>query len=231
MLCAMISLHFSVSAQDVIEIVDPYEMKASRSKEADTFYFTQNTNAILKKKLDTLRTYDVFLEEKLTPFGKAYMCNGNEVTKQKYLEFKRFWGASAACTPCLLYTYNDKNELKYVAYQYEECLCGSYKEYYTDGTLKVEGQFKQNTTGSWENLKSKNVCNVRDGIWIYYTETAVEEKRETYIDGKLKGTTFSPSQTSPVKQQAAKQIEDSTQTNEPKKNWFKKLKDKNTDEQ
>ena len=52
-----------VSAQDIIDIVDPYEMKVSRSKDADTFYFSQNATTALaaKQKLDTLRTYDVFL--------------------------------------------------------------------------------------------------------------------------------------------------------------------------
>ncbi|HOU47130.1 MAG TPA: hypothetical protein PLL99_04955, partial [Chitinophagales bacterium] len=61
-----------LSAQDIIDIVDPYEMKVSRSPQADTFYFTQKNNpnqTISSKKLDTLRTYDVYLEERLTPFG------------------------------------------------------------------------------------------------------------------------------------------------------------------
>ncbi|MBK9794122.1 MAG: hypothetical protein IPP60_13760 [Sphingobacteriales bacterium] len=134
-----------VLAQDIIDIVDPYEMKVSRSKDADTFYFSQNATTALaaKQKLDTLRTYDVFLEERPTPFGTAYMCNGNEVTKQKYFEYKKFWNASGACKPCLLYTYDDKNKLKYTAFQYEDCLCGSYVAYYQDGTKKVEGQFKR----------------------------------------------------------------------------------------
>ena len=72
-------------AQEEIDIVDPYQMKVSRSKEADTFYFTQNAPTAIKakQKLDTLRTYDVFLEERPTPFGTAYMCNGIEVTKKK----------------------------------------------------------------------------------------------------------------------------------------------------
>ena len=214
-------------AQEEIDIVDPYEMKVSRSKEADTFYFTQNASAVVKQKMDTLRTYDVFLEERLTPFGKAYMCNGIEVTKQKYLEYKRFWGASAACTPCTLYTYNDKNELKHVAYQYEECLCGSYKEYYADKTLKVEGQFKQNTTGNWENIKSKNICNIRDGVWIYYTETGVEEKRETYVNGKLSSSSV-PENLQSAKSKNSKFVSEKENPEYPKK-IIKKSKDKSAD--
>jgi antitoxin component YwqK of YwqJK toxin-antitoxin module len=212
-------------SQDELDIVDPYQMKVSRSKEADTFYFTQNkiANVDVKKKLDTLRSYDVFLEERQTPFGTAYICNGNEVTKKKYVEFKRFWNAAGACKPCLLYTYDDKDQLKYVAYQYQDCLCGSYKEYYPEGSLKVEGQFKKIQSDNFENLNPRNQCNVRDGIWTYYFENGVTEKTETYVDGKLKDSISSTN----TNKKSSENEEDSDSTNEPKKGLFKKLKDKN----
>lgn len=85
----------------------------------------------------------------------------------------------------MLYTYDSKDELKYVAFQYEDCLCGSYKEYYPERKLKTEGQFKPNTSGSWDNLKYRNLCSIRDGLWIYYFEDGTIEKTETYKDGKL----------------------------------------------
>ena len=180
---------FSLFSQDIIDIVDPYELKVTRTAQADTFYFSQqNTTANAQKKLDTLRTYDVFLEERPTPFGTAFICNGKEVTKKQYIEYKKFWNAFDACTPCLLYTYNDKNELKYSAYQYKSCLCGEYKEYYPDNILKVEGQFKENRLGNLDFFKSKNLCNLRDGIWTYYNEDGTVDRTETYIDGKLKET-------------------------------------------
>lgn len=219
-----------VSAQDIIDIVDPYEMKVSRSKDADTFYFSQNATTALaaKQKLDTLRTYDVFLEERPTPFGTAYMCNGNEVTKQKYFEYKKFWNASGACKPCLLYTYDDKNKLKYTAFQYEDCLCGSYVAYYQDGTKKVEGQFKKNTTDNWLNLKAKNICSIRDGVWTYYTSDGVIERTETYIDGKLKDSgnaTNNSSGTSKYKKAANTESEEENE--DKKKGLFQRMKDKN----
>ena len=101
------------------------------------------------------------------------------------MEYKRFWDAVGACQPCLLYTFNDKDELKHVAFQYEECLCGSYKEYYAEGTLKIEGQFKQNPFSTWEDIKRKGVCNIRDGKWTYYTEEGAVLKEETYLNGKI----------------------------------------------
>ncbi|MFN8237908.1 MAG: hypothetical protein U0T77_07025 [Chitinophagales bacterium] len=179
------TVFLTANAQDEIDIVNPYEIKSSRSAKADTFYFTQHKTTTENQKLDTLRSYDVYLEERPTPFGTAYMCNGVEITKKKYAEYKLFWNASGACKPCMLYTYNNKDELKYVAFQYEDCLCGSYKEYYPEGALKTEGQFKPNTSGSWENLKYRNMCSIRDGLWTYYFEDGTIEKTETYKEGKL----------------------------------------------
>ncbi len=231
-------------AQDELDIVNPYEMKVSRSKEADTFFINQKTIPAkeLYKNLDTLRTYDVFLEERTTPFGIAYMCNGAEVTKSRYMEMKRFWNAADACQPCLLYTYNNKDQLKYVAYQYENCLCGEYKEYYPEGQLKVEGQFRENLTGNWENLKQRNLCSVRNGTWTYYLENGNVEKIEVYVDGKLKevknaANTNLPSTVLPSKSNNSlhpsntkSSVPQEQQTQEEpteKKNIFQKLKEKN----
>lgn len=218
------SLHGA--AQEVIDIVDPYEMKASRSKQADTFYFTQHTAALSKAGVDTLRTYDVFLEERPTPFGKAYMCNGREVTKKKYDEYKLFWNASGACKPCLLYTYDDQDKLKYVAYQYEDCLCGSYTEFYPEGGKKVEGQFRPNTSGSWLNMKGRDLCNKRDGVWTYYDNNGLITKTETYVDGKLKSvsepTLNSSSGSDPQTPDNASSGEQS------RKGWLQRMKDKNS---
>lgn len=227
-LCCLFQTSYSFS-QDEIDIVDPYQMKVSRSKQADTFYFTQKatTNIDTKKKLDTLRSYDVFLEERQTPFGTAYICNGNEVTKKKYLEFKQFWNAAGACKPCLLYTYDDKDQLKYVAYQYQDCLCGSYEEYYKDGQLKVQGQFKKVATDNFNGLNTRDVCNLRDGIWTYYLPNGVTEKTETYIDGKLKesSTPVNSNFTSPkVSSNEKNDAVDEEAT--PKKGLIKRIKDK-----
>ncbi|MFN8296947.1 MAG: hypothetical protein U0T69_12170 [Chitinophagales bacterium] len=222
----LVFVSFSTFSQDEIDIVDPYEIKVSRSKEADTFYFIQNaTTLAVKGKLDTLRTYDVFLEERPTPFGTAYMCNGKEVTKQKFFEYKKFWNASGACTPCMLYTYDDKNQLKYNAFQYEDCLCGSYTEYYPEKIKKVEGQFKANTSGSWGNIKGRNLCNIRDGIWTYYLENGVIYKTETYVDGKLKEVMNTP--VSSTKNKKENSTTSEPDDSESKKGLLQRMKDKN----
>ncbi len=222
--------NFNSFSQDEIDIVDPYQMKVSRSKDADTFYFSQNpTNiTINKNKLDTLRSYDVFLEERMTPFGIAYMCNGTEITKKKYLEYKQFWNATGACKPCLLYTYDDKDQLKYVAYQYQDCLCGSYTEYYKDGKLKVEGQFLNVVSDNWQNINDRKVCNKRDGNWTYYLPNGVVEKTELYASGILKNTTTPAIIITSVKQSSIPNTNNLEEENTtPKKGLFKRLKEKN----
>lgn len=221
-----------LSAQDIIDVVDPYEMKISRSKTADTFYFSQN-NVNQLKKIDTLRTYDVYLEERLTPFGIAYMCNGNEVTKSKYFEYKRFWDASGACVPCLLYTYGADDKLKHVTFQYEDCLCGSYKSYHENEMLKVEGQFRENQDGNWKNMQFNRQCNIRIGKWTYYTETGVVEKIENYnSDGVLMDTKMIPQNSnSSSKSKKNTNTSDENYNEQPvKKGLFKRIKDNNKTE-
>jgi antitoxin component YwqK of YwqJK toxin-antitoxin module len=220
-----------IFAQDIIDVVDPYEMKVSRSKIADTFYFTQN-DVNKNKAIDTLRTYDVFLEERLTPFGVAYMCNGAEVTKSKYFEYKRFWDASGACLPCLLYTYGSNDKLKHVAFQYEDCLCGSYKEYHDNEMLKVEGQFRQNQDGEWKSMQGKRQCNIRIGKWTYYSESGVVEKVENYtndgvlIESKPAKANTSTSKSKNEETDNADNSEEETTQQPQKKGLIKKIKDK-----
>lgn len=221
-----------IFAQDIIDIVDPYEMKVLRSKTADTFYFSQN-NVNQLKKIDTLRTFDVYLEERITPFGIAYMCNGAEVTKSKYFNYKKFWDASGACLPCLLYTYGADDKLKYTAFQYEDCLCGSYKSYHENEMLKVEGQFRENQDGNWKDMQSKRQCNIRIGKWTYYTETGVVDKIENYSnDGVLLDTKLIPKNSiSSSKTKNNLDTNDENSSDQPvKKGLFKRLKDKNKTE-
>lgn len=217
-------------AQNSIDIVDPYQIKvdaAQQANKADTFYFIyQGTK--LNRKLDTLRTYDVFLEERLTPYGIAYMCNGKEVGKDRYYEMRRFWRANGACLPCLLYTYDANDNLKYQAFQYEDCMCGEYKEFYEDGRKKTEGQFRPNTSGNWEADRLNGKCNIRVGKWTYFTPEQNTEKIEIYNDeGKLIDIKYAQSSINPKlnNKNSNDEQQEEADGNE-KKSVFKKLKNK-----
>lgn len=218
-------------AQGAIDVVDPYQTKieaAQNATKSDTFYFIyQGTK--LKRKLDTMRTYDVFLEERLTPYGVAYMCNGKEVNKDRYYEMRRFWDANGACLPCLLYTFDANDKLKYMAFQYEDCMCGEYKEFYEDGKKKVEGQFKPNESGDWRNRELNSKCNIRVGKWIYYTEDQNTDKIEMYNDeGKLVDIKYGQSSMNPkLNQKYSNDDNEASESNATtKKNVFQKLRSK-----
>lgn len=134
---------------------------------------------------DSLRTYNVNLSDMMTTFGRKYMANGKEITKEQYEKYKEHWDISEKCRPCRLHTYNENGILQNVALQYTDCLVGSYKEYYPDGKLKVEGQFRSNTSSDWSNLRMRNLCSVKEGEWKYYETSGKLVLVEFYELGKL----------------------------------------------
>ena len=46
---------------------------------------------------------------------------------------------------------------------------GSFKEYYSNGQVKLSGRFKENPTGNWDDIVGLGF-SVPDGEWIYYNE-------------------------------------------------------------
>lgn len=136
-------------------------------------------------RLDTISTYDVNLSDYMTTNGRVYMANGKVISKEKFLFYKDNWEKAQQCQPCEVYTYNDQNQLKHVATQFGECLVGPFKEYYSDGKLKVEGDFKPNSSSDWSNLRLRGMCSVREGDWKYYNTSGKLETIETYQNGKM----------------------------------------------
>lgn len=146
------------------------------------FVFIANAQ---NSKLDTVATYDVNLSDYLTTNGRVYLANGQVITKDKSDFFKDSWKKAQNCQPCEVYTYNVKNELKHVVIQYEGCLLGPFKEYYTDGKIKSEGNFKTNPSNDYSNLRLRGLCSMREGIWNYYNEAGKLQTIETYENGTL----------------------------------------------
>ena len=173
------------------------------------------------QKLDTLYTYDVNLYETSTPFGIKYTVNGKEITKKKYDKYRQYWQAMDGCTPCLLRTFDEDDKIKYEAFQYIDCLCGEYTGYYKDGSTKVKGQFMKNPNETWENIKTQQFCNRRDGKWTYFFPNGTFEKLEVYKNGVLIGT---KGNSELVPAMNVKNREDSTQDSEieKKKPFFKR---------
>lgn len=142
-------------------------------------------NAQQTLRIDTISTYDVNLSDYMTTNGRVYLANGKVISKEKYLFYKDNWERVQNCQPCEVYTYNDRNQLKHVAIQYGECLVGPFKEYYSDGKIKVEGSFRENPSSDWSNLRLRGLCSVRDGEWKYYSTSGKLEAIENYQNGKM----------------------------------------------
>ncbi len=134
---------------------------------------------------DTISTYDVNLSDYMTTNGRVYMANGKVISKEKHEFYKKNWESVQNCQPCEVYTYNEHNQLRHIAIQYGECLVGPFKEYYLDGKLKIEGNFKSNTSNDWSSLRLRGLCSVREGTWNHYSSAGKLETIETYQNGKV----------------------------------------------
>lgn len=141
-----------------------------------------------KNTYDTLKTYDVFLEANKTTWGTMeYKANGNLISIESYNKYKMHWNAAYACKPCNMVTLDAKENILHVAFQYQNCLTGYYKEYYNDGTLKVDGQYKENPEpNNWDKLGERGLCDIRIGKWTYFNNEGKANKVEIYENGILK---------------------------------------------
>jgi antitoxin component YwqK of YwqJK toxin-antitoxin module len=89
------------------------------------------------------------------------------------------------CTPCYLKAYA-KNKLIYEGDFYTDCGVGNYIEYYSNGNIKVKGQYKRNLIKEWNLSKSNEWCAIKVGVWEYYDEKGNLIKSEEYQNGLLK---------------------------------------------
>lgn len=135
--------------------------------------------------LDTISTYDVNLSYYMTTNGKVYMANNKAISKAQYDFYRDNWERTQACQPCEVYTYNDKHELKHIAIQYGECFVGPFKEFHSNGKVKVEGSFKTVDSQDWSNLRMRGLCSTRDGEWRFYAPDGKLVSIEHYEDGKV----------------------------------------------
>ncbi len=137
------------------------------------------------RQLDTLKRYDVNLDEVLTTWGKKYMANGKEISKEQYQKYRENWSISEQCHPCIMVTYDHLERIKHQAIQHYDCFVGEYIEFFPDGKVKTKGTFKSPPTDDWSNLKMRQLCSMRDGKWTYYNESGKVDLIETYENGRM----------------------------------------------
>lgn len=139
--------------------------------------------------LDTVETYSVSLSATYSSETARYFVDGKEVEKRIYDRYRIPVEKSLKCHPCILKSYNVDNELISISTQYApDCFGGSFTAFYPGGTVKVRGQYRQNTSGNWSNLYNRGYCSVAEGKWYYYSLNGSLLKIETYDNGKLINT-------------------------------------------
>lgn len=136
-------------------------------------------------KLDTLEIFAAMLSESHGPDGSKYYVNGEQVRKIIYDDKRKLFDNLLKCKPCYLITLDVDLKPILAAVSYVECMVGSWIEYYKNGHVKSIGQFKENPTGNWSNLKARGYCSVRVGEWKYFDMNGRLIKVEHYNDGVL----------------------------------------------
>ncbi len=81
--------------------------------------------------------------------------------------------------------YDDRHHLLFEALKYNTCFIGPYFAYWDNGNIKTRGQYVENTSGDWTNLKTRGLCSVQDGVWKNYNETGQVSKTIIYDKGTI----------------------------------------------
>jgi hypothetical protein len=137
-------------------------------------YSAQETPVSTYENLKVYKFYSGgFSSSQSTTNGKIlYKINNKTVRRTKYYRLKRKhdknWEVIKNCKPCILNIYNKKRKPFSQGIQYGDCGVGWIRYYHPNGKLYISGQYVENTTGDWENIYFRGLCNVKDGIWNFY---------------------------------------------------------------
>ena len=136
-------------------------------------------------KPDTIIYYKVDSESMSIKGGTTvYKVNDKIVSQQQWSKMTIGNAQMKTCTPCIVKTYDDKDNLLSIGMQYKWCKSGTYTEYYPDGKVKVTGQYKTNALGTSGKPTSATYCGVKEGTWTYYTESGEIAKTELFKNGQ-----------------------------------------------
>ncbi|MBI3512375.1 MAG: hypothetical protein HY064_17065 [Bacteroidetes bacterium] len=160
-----------------------------------TSLFSQTDSSVaIYSSLDTLKYYDV---ELVSGPGKScheldfrlkkikYWVDCKEVSEKEYMKYYVPNDQLGDCKPCYLETLDKNDHLLTAGVQYTDCPVGDWFEYYPDGKIKVNGHYKENLTGNWDDLYARGYCAIKNGTWTYYAEDGSVTKKEIYKDGVL----------------------------------------------
>ena len=147
--------------------------------------FGQSDSSNVYKKLETKKFYSVGLSSQTINGKRTYNVNGKKVSKSKYDKYKSTWKDMETCCPCVLKSYDENEILIREAVSCTDCEVGHFKEFYPNGTIKLQGRFKENPTGNWENIWDRGYCNVPDGQWLYFNKNGDTLYSEFWENGEF----------------------------------------------
>ncbi len=142
--------------------------------------------ARLSAQVDTLVvTQDHFSSKKVCKGSKCkYWVDNRRVSKE---EFDKHLNEPniGTCKPCYLIQLDKKKNQMFEGDFYTDCCIGVYILRYSNGKIKVKGQYNVPT----KDLLEKDIFKLGycrpDGEWTYYKENGDIEKKETYKNGEL----------------------------------------------
>ncbi len=129
--------------------------------------------------------YQVNLKETQKGKKSKYFVNDRRISKSEFEKFNSDKDRIGNCIPCIVERYNENDILIKQAYQYTDCYIGFYKEFYPNGKIKKEGQFKENLTEDWEDLSERGLCSKKTGKWIFYSENGDTLYSEFWGNGEF----------------------------------------------
>ena len=139
-----------------------------------------DTGFSIYSRLDTVETTNVGLRSETGPTYARYYVNDKLVDKRTYDNYQYLFDNLSKCKPCFLKVYNEDDVLVRTAQQYSDCPVGTWTEFYPNGKVKVEGQYKRNGQGRWEQQDYRLICSIEEGSWKYYDERGNLIKVEKY---------------------------------------------------
>jgi antitoxin component YwqK of YwqJK toxin-antitoxin module len=134
------------------------------------------------KNLPTLSCYRIRRYSTVRDGDTTYTLNNSLVDKETYNKFSKC--DVFVCRPCLLELYDINDKLVTKGVTYGDCWSGPFVDYYSNGFVKQMGEYRQNSSQSWDNFK----CSIRVGKWKYFDEQGNLIKTEYWKGGLLAKT-------------------------------------------
>jgi hypothetical protein len=137
------------------------------------------------KGLEKKKFYSVELSSQTKNGVEYFQVNGREVNKSTYKKFELIQKNIENCCPCILEFYDENENLIREAVSCKDCGVGQFKEYSSDGKVKIIGQYKENQNKNWKNLWERGLCSIPDGKWTYFNTSGDTLYYEVWNNGSF----------------------------------------------